>query len=241
MDKSYWSKFYAKHSGSEKPSLFAEFVWENYLALRGNNLKLIELGCGNGRDSVYFAKQGISVLGIDQCENMIATLNKRHKSANLSFQSGDFTALPNAEFAFDAIYSRFTLHSINATQQSNLFKWIAQNLSGILAIECRGYKNSLYGRGEMVEKDAFIYDNHYRRFVDFEALCEFLSDDYEVLFAKEDKGFAPFNGEDDYFFRIVGITRHERERERVKRATRFVVFIAFIKLDSSDKRVSYVA
>ena len=96
MDKSYWSKFYTKHSWGEKPSLFVGFVWENYLALRGNNLKLIELGCGNGCDSVYFAKNGINVLGIDQCENMIATLNKCHKSANLSFKSGDFTALQKA-------------------------------------------------------------------------------------------------------------------------------------------------
>lgn len=206
MDKNYWANFYAKHKVGEKPSLFAKFVWENYLATRKDS-HLLELGCGNGRDALYFAKCGIHTLGIDQCENMIDLLNKKHSGANLTFQSGDFTALPNTKSAFDAVYSRFTLHSINATQQSNLFKWIGANLkaNGILAIECRGYKNSLYGLGKMVETDAFIYENHYRRFVRFESLLEILGDDYEIHFAKEDRGFAPFNGEDDFFCRLIAI------------------------------------
>lgn len=256
MDKSYWSKFYAKHIADKKPSLFAKFVWENYLremphfchierseVSQKNSLRLIELGCGNGRDSVYFAKNGVTVLGIDQCENMIDSLNKKHKSANLAFKSGDFTALPNAESAFDTIYSRFTLHSINASQQSNLFKWISANLKadGILAIECRGYKNALYGLGEMVETDAFIYENHYRRFVNLESLLEILGDDYQIAFAKEDKGFAPFKDEDDFFVRIIAIYRGGGELS-------LNIFLLFtITLDSRysqnlhDKRTPYVA
>lgn len=65
------------------------------------------------------------------------------------------------------------------------------------------------------EANAFIHDSHYRRFVDFESLCEVLESQLNLTihFAKEDRGFAPFNGEDDYFFRVVGIARNERERE----------------------------
>lgn len=247
MDKSYWTKFYAKHKVGKKPSLFAQFVWENYL--RGNTksntknnaqiLHLLELGCGNGRDSLYFAKNGIKVLGIDQCENVIDSLNKKHKSDNLIFQSADFTALPKATKSYDAIYSRFTLHSINATQQSHLFKWVGANLAqgGILAIECRGHKNSLYKLGEMVEMDAFIYENHYRRFVRFESLLEILGDDYEILFAKEDKGFAPFREEDDYFCRLIAIYRGGGQTPK------YLIIFA-INLDSGylrDKGASYVA
>lgn len=204
MDRDYWKNYYQAHLSTkeQQQSNFASFCMKRFFKSGAN---LIELGCGNGRDSIYFAKNGIHTLGIDQCENIIDFLNKHYGTDNLSFQSGDFTALPNAKEKFDIVYSRFTLHSINAKQQDNLFAWIRANLkeSGILAIECRGYKNSLYRLGVMVEEDAFIYENHYRRFVDFENLCETLGKDYEILFAKEDKGFAPFNGEDDFFFRII--------------------------------------
>ena len=211
MDKNYWQNYYQTHLSTkeQKQSNFASFCMERFFPAGAN---LIELGCGNGRDSVYFAKNGIKTLGIDQCDNMIDFLNSNHGGENLSFKSGDFTALPNARELiqndkFDIVYSRFTLHSINAKQQENLFAWIRANLkaSGILAIECRGHKNSLYGRGVMVEEDAFIYENHYRRFVDFENLCEMLETDYEMLFAKEDRGFAPFKNEDDFFARVVAV------------------------------------
>lgn len=207
-DKNYWRNYYQAHLSTkeQEQSNFASFCVERFFKAGAN---LIELGCGNGRDSVYFANNGIKTLGIDQCENVIDFLNKNHGSKNLSFKSGDFTALSNAVeligVKFDIIYSRFTLHSISAKQQENLFEWIRANLkaSGILAIECRGYKNSLYRLGVMVEEDAFIYENHYRRFVNFEGLCEALGKDYDILFAKEDRGFAPFNGEDDYFVRVI--------------------------------------
>lgn len=218
MDRNYWQNYYQAHLSikEQQQSNFASFCVERFFKSGAN---LIELGCGNGRDSIYFAKNGIKTLGIDQCENVIDFLNKNHGSDNLSFKSGDFTALPNAreltnEEKFDIIYSRFTLHSINAKQQENLFAWIRANLkeSGILAIECRGYKNSLYRLGVMVETDAFIYENHYRRFVNFEKLCEILGEDYEILFAKEDRGFAPFNGEDDYFVRVIGLSNNKTKK-----------------------------
>ncbi|WP_246059081.1 class I SAM-dependent methyltransferase [Campylobacter troglodytis] len=210
-DKSYWKAYYNTHLKEEAPSLFARFCKEGFLK---PEFSLVELGCGNGRDSLYFAKNGIKVLGIDQCENVIEFLKKGYDLENLAFESGDFTALKDFDEGFDAVYSRFTLHSINEMQQKRLFEWIKRNLKpkGILAIECRGYKNSLYKLGARVEEDAFIYEEHYRRFLNFKALKEALSKDYELLFAKEDRGFAPFKAEDDFFIRIIGAKR-ERERE----------------------------
>lgn len=231
MDKIYWENYYKTHLQNAAPSLFAKFVWENYLAnltknsrqsaatpsLQSQSVKnshkaapfrLIELGCGNGRDSLYFAKCDLSVLGVDQCENVVEFLNAHFKSENLRFLSGDFTALADFEERFDAVYSRFTLHSITQTQQDRLFAWIVRNLKsgGVLAIEARGLKNSLFQKGEAVpnEPNAFIYENHYRRFVDMAALCEALKGlNFSLNFAKEEQNFAPFKDENDYFFRII--------------------------------------
>lgn len=70
MDKSYWKQFYQKHTKSDKRSLFARFVYENYLAKQNfisfvkkgfhfKQTRLLELGCGNGRDALFFAKKGL--------------------------------------------------------------------------------------------------------------------------------------------------------------------------------------
>ena len=92
----------------------------------------------------------------------------------------------------------------------------------------------------MVEEDAFIYENHYRRFVNFKNLVELLSEDYELLFAKEDRGFAPFKNEDDIFIRIVGVKRErERERERVSPRLEFIIIFHTIKAVKLGQ--SYVA
>lgn len=88
--------------------------------------------------------------------------------------------------------------------------WCERNLkqNGLLRIEVRGQQNSLYKCGVMIEdeQDAFIYDNHYRRFLNFNELREDLKS-YGLLFAKEDRGFAPFKDEDDFFIRIIARKR----------------------------------
>lgn len=205
MDKTYWRDFYSRHKIGVKPSLFAKFVYKNYLLesincdtnkrTKSNTPSLLELGCGNGRDSLYFANNGIDTTAIDQVQEEIAFLNdyvetqqdskqshtestqeaeqRSDSQNNPHFLCGDFTQLDSFSFQqqFDCIYSRFTLHSISKAQQD---KTLADCLKyckdgGILAIEVRGEKNSLCGKGKAVEGEtnAFIYDNHYRRFLNF--------------------------------------------------------------------------
>lgn len=203
MDKTYWREFYSRHKIGVEPSLFAKFVYKNYLLestncdtnkyAESNALSLLELGCGNGRDSLYFANNGIDTTAIDQVQEEIAFLNdyvetqqdskQSHTEStqeaeqrldsqnNPHFLCGDFTQLDSFSFQqqFDCIYSRFTLHSVNKAQQdktlADCLKYCKEG--GILAIEVRGEKNSLCGKGKAVEGEtnAFIYDNHYRRFL----------------------------------------------------------------------------
>nr|WP_317403205.1 class I SAM-dependent methyltransferase [uncultured Helicobacter sp.] len=254
MDKTYWREFYSRHKIGVEPSLFAKLVYKNYLLesikcdtdkyAKSNAPSLLELGCGNGRDSLYFAHKGVDTTAIDQVQEEIAFLNKYVKGIakqdtslqdlaqipvdshtestspchierseisqdleskrdlskdilpfsqdkeqslnapqttsnsqsqqnNPRFLCGDFTQLDSFGLRqeFDCIYSRFTLHSISKEQQdktlADCLKYCKEG--GILAIEVRGEKNSLCGKGKAVENEtnAFIYDNHYRRFLNF--------------------------------------------------------------------------
>ena len=59
----YWDTYYAERSSTRRPlpSQFATFVAGE---LEGPH-RVIELGCGNGRDSIFFAGNGHDVTGVD--------------------------------------------------------------------------------------------------------------------------------------------------------------------------------
>lgn len=205
MDKIYWENYYKVQNTNYQPSLFAQYVCKEVIK---EHRSLIELGCGNGRDAIFFANNGIEVIAVDQCENEINFLN--YKFPHLEkciFKTDDFTQLSYKQ-TFDIVYSRFTLHSIPIEQEQNVCQWAYQilNKDGVFCIEVRGQKNEIFGKGVPVkgEKDAFIYDNHYRRFLNFNKLCEKLFQlGFLLEYANEKKGFAPFLGKNETFIRII--------------------------------------
>lgn len=211
MDKNYWKTIYSKQSKDEQPSLFAQYV-NKAIGIEGK--RIIELGCGNGRDAIYFANsEAAKVDAIDQCDNIIELLQIRYQQINnLSFQCCDFTNMKDKanNEKYDLVYSRFTLHSISKEEEKQVLCWAFHNLipNGTLCIEVRGQKNEIFRVGKPVEgePDAFILNNHYRRFIHFETICKELeSIGFYLAYAKEKKGFAPYNGEDETYIRIIAI------------------------------------
>ncbi len=206
MDKNYWEEFYKTQNEELKPSLFAKTILSTTI---NPGYSIIELGCGNGRDAIFFANEGLKVVAVDQCESEIEFLNTRYKQLeNLSFLAADFTTLSNFEEAFDIVYSRFTLHSVSKQEEQRTLRWAYSNLkeAGSLCIEVRGQKNEIYKMGDKVvdEEGAYIYNNHYRRFLNFDKFCEELRViGFKLSFAAEARGFAPFAGQDEMFIRII--------------------------------------
>ena len=206
MNKTYWEKYYKSHSIPDEPSLFARFVLKNYL---NDNESLIELGCGNGRDSIFFARHCINVVAIDQCAVELSNLEKLGLPKNLKFVCNNFVELGDGK-EVDNVYSRFTLHSISEKEEDLVINWVRKNIKkgGKLFIEVRGKANELYGLGKPVcgEKDAYVHDNHYRRFIDLDNLSKKLRDnDFTIISAEEKSGFAPFKNTNYKFIRIIAL------------------------------------
>jgi tellurite methyltransferase len=209
MDKKYWNNYYKNENTPSTPSPFAEYVLDEWIHHDANgDFKICELGCGNGRDAIFFHEQGLFVNAFDQAEDQISKLNDRFsKFEKINFFCNDFTDLQKSD-SYDAIYSRFTLHSINSNEQSKVLKWAFDQVKkgGFLFIEARGLKNGLFKKGKnfMGEPLSFIYDGHYRRFIDLKhILLELNEICFYILYSEEKRGFAPFNDENDFFIRIV--------------------------------------
>lgn len=209
-DEAYWANYYRSGAAPEVPSGFAQHVMGKYIQQIGGltqMVRLVELGCGNGRDARFFASNGVPVLAVDQC----VTPEQEDNSGIplLEYKSGDFTQLEGLSLPADFVYSRFTLHSVDAAGQSRTLEWAHENLlpdGGNLFIETRGQKNEYYGLGEPVEgeEDAFVYEEHYRRFVEFDAfVAEIEAAGFRLVEASEDTGYAPFGDTDYHFIRVV--------------------------------------
>ena len=183
-DTKYWNRFYSKNDGVKlEPSLFAKYVG----TVVSHDKHILELGCGNGRDSMYFYKLGMHVTAVDAADKAIRKLQE-HQDDRLNFICDDFVS---TSFLFstqyDYIYSRFTLHAISDRQEEELLKNVYKALkyNGKFFIEARSVNDTIYGKGEMVGRNAYLYNNHFRRFLVLDELVKRL----------EEKGFCIENAE----------------------------------------------
>lgn len=201
-NSAYWNQYYKNRVCSQEPSPFAQYV----ATLVEPGKRMVELGCGNGRDAVFFAGRELQVTALDMSREAIAQLRSRN-IANAEFLCGDFVnSNVHQPDSYDYAYSRFTIHSINRNQEqvllNNLFRGLRPN--GKLFIEVRGVNDPLFGKGRQVERNAYFYDNHYRRFIVLDELVESLEQrGFRVEYAQERTGFAPYGNDDPPVIRIV--------------------------------------
>ena len=106
----------SKQALPHQPLPFARYV--STLVEPGRTLA--ELGCGNGRDALYFASLGLDVVAMDLSEAAIGML-RQQPVPHARFVCGDFVShtLHQPE-SYDYAYSRFTIHAINQKQERML-------------------------------------------------------------------------------------------------------------------------
>lgn len=202
-DKKYWNKFYEKnHEEIFYNTLFAEYVYENWIQ---NRKSLLEYGCGNGRDSLYFGLKGMDVSGVDASETAIKNLKALKSQCH--FICDDFI---NSEVIFkkqyDVCYSRFTIHAINLCDEVKLIRnsYNVLKNNGLFCIEVRSVFDSLYGKGMPLGKDEYIFNSHYRRFIRINELLErLINEGFLIKYAEENTGFAPLNNSDPQIIRVI--------------------------------------
>ena len=210
MDKEYWDSYYAARKAINYPSAFCEHCCDEWIAPKS---RILELGCGNGRDAFYFAENGHTVIGLDQSEVAISDNRRRTPEYNvdgrISFVTGDFTAPSpstlRASQPFDVVYSRFTLHSVTESEQASIIGWVYEYLpeDGAFLIECRTNRDPLFSKGKRVSDSEAITD-HYRRFVDANALLRSLLDaGFKARFFIERNNLAVFGDEDPVVARYI--------------------------------------
>ncbi|MCX6724515.1 MAG: class I SAM-dependent methyltransferase [Candidatus Shapirobacteria bacterium] len=109
------------------PSPLAKRLCEHLPNKSGN--KILEIGVGNGRDSIYLAKMGNEIIGIDIAQGAVDLAKENSKKEGvedkIQFQVGDAENLEFPDESFDTVYSISVLHG---TILADSFKEIARVL-----------------------------------------------------------------------------------------------------------------
>jgi len=202
--RSHWDKYYGLTAAPESASDFAKYA-QQFIS-KGS--KIIDVGCGNGRDARYFQNTGASVTAIDPSEiaieRCIQTSNRK-----INFFCGTLSDF-NVKFPdekFDSVYSRFSLHAMTEIEELEFLHSSIKMLKkeGSILIECRSINDPLARMGEILSSTERIF-GHYRRFIIMEELVQkLIKVGFSIKTAVESSGLAPHLDEDPVVVRVLAI------------------------------------
>jgi SAM-dependent methyltransferase len=159
--KNMWNK---KHSAGEH-NWFADMpnpLAQKMIAKLNGGERILEIGCGNGRDSRYLAMNGYVVVATDFSEVAVAKSAETNNYSNLQFSVLDVREqLPFSNGEFDVVYSSLALHYFTDEMTKDIFREIHRVLksSGLFVFGCKSYDELRMKEAKVIEKDIYVDPN----------------------------------------------------------------------------------
>lgn len=197
----HWNAFYTQAAAPIEETPFARSVAEKLDSGRA----LLEVGCGNGRDSAFFLRHGHDVTSIDPSTAAIDFCQETYKEAADRFLLGKSSRLlPEYRGRFSVLYSRFVVHSMTPDEEDEFLDHAVELLApnGEMHLEFRSINDPMALLGEVISPTERIH-GHYRRFIvldDF--MAKLKARGLKVIEAIESNGLAVFRDEDPVVIRI---------------------------------------
>lgn len=118
--------------------------------------QILDLGCGSGRDSLYFAKLGFNVTAIDGSLKLIETAKEDYTIPNIFWEYLTFEQTANRDWQsrFDGIWACASLLHV----PYNNIAALLDKLLSLLKKEGVFYASFKYGDSERIEENRFFCD-----------------------------------------------------------------------------------
>ena len=181
-----WDKIYTHDSAffGEDPSDFAQKCY-SYFKKCGVK-RILELGCGQGRDTIFFASNGLDVHAIDASEVALDNINQKIREKNISLDLRHFKArqtLPYDDTYFDAVYSHM-FYNMRFTDEELGFLFKESNRvlknNGLLYFSVRSDKDVLYNKGKKIDNNIYEINGFQIRFFTKRQIQLFLENYFEI-------------------------------------------------------------
>lgn len=141
-EAAFWDSFYEDRK--KQIPFFVNVPDENLVEYFERGLakpgSVLELGCGPGRNAVYFAEKGCKVDAIDLSEEALQWAKERadEKGVEIRFTKGSLYELEVEEATYDIIYDSGCFHHIPPHRRMSFLNLIQKALKpgGLFAITC---------------------------------------------------------------------------------------------------------
>jgi len=181
-----WDEIYSNDSAffGEEPSDFAQKCYSDFK--RYEVKRLLELGCGQGRDPIFFASNGLDVYALDSSKVAIENIKQKMRGKNISFHLSQIEVrqtLPFDSSHFEAVYSHMFYNMRFTDEELNfLFKESSRVLknNGLLYFSVRSDKDVLYNKGKKIDSNIYEINGFQIRFFTKPQIKSFLSNHFEI-------------------------------------------------------------
>jgi ubiquinone/menaquinone biosynthesis C-methylase UbiE len=146
------------YSQEEPDELVVRFLAS--LKKKNEKARVLDLGCGAGRNLTYAASQKFEAHGVDMSETGLNLTKERLRKRKLEAHilKGDMNLLPYVDSCFDAVVCLFTIYHQNLkgirTTVSEVHRILKKG--GLLLTNFQSKRSHMYGKGMEVEKDTFL-------------------------------------------------------------------------------------
>ena len=176
-----------------EPSNFAFYTvrFLQELAEKNSYKNILDIGCGNGRDSYFLSSQGYTVTGIDLCSKIEVD----------NFQFLQKNILDHEFDGFDVCYLRFVIHTLTESECVQLFARLAlMPPKTLIAFETRSTTNIT--KEEKLETffKSPIGDEHFRMLYSKNYMDNML-ENFIILESSDSADVAKFKTENPYCLR----------------------------------------
>lgn len=187
-----WNRVYSEDPSffGEEPSAFSRMCYD--LMKRSNVKKVLELGCGHGRDCVFFASRGIEVETFDYSKVAVEIVTAHAKRSGLRINARVLDAkkgLPYPDVSFDAVYSHmfFNMH-FTIKELRFLFSEVKRVLkpNGFHFLSARSTKDRFYGKGRKINDNVYDVNGFVLRFFTKKEIIDFM-EGFKVIKIAEGK------------------------------------------------------
>jgi len=128
---------------------------------KNNYNKILDLGCGTGKHSIFLAKQGFSVYATDISPTGIEIAMEKAESQalnNIHFKQHDISSIPFEDSFFDAVVCTWTIYhgTLNEIRKTISEIYRVLRLNGTVLTDFLSVATESYRLGEEIERDTFI-------------------------------------------------------------------------------------
>ena len=162
--------------------------------MKSTNVKrVLEIGAGHGRDTMFFASNGLEVEALDYSNMGIEIISKKANEKRLPVKPQLFDVkkpLPFKDALFDAVYSHMLLNMrFSQAELHSIFSEIRRVLkpNGLNYFSVRNRNDQFYGAGVEVEEGIYDINGFEVRFFSEKEILDLIAKEgFKMLWMKEE-------------------------------------------------------